>query len=164
MPQNRVVTVLTRLQESYHIKRSLCDRSKLKTKNGAGVSRFLRPSLKWVIITVTRLKKFLLNIKCPILGNFEQYGFVWVWCSKIWFTTVALTENKVEVDLLNIFHYNLPFFQAFLKWQINNKLKVILVFIFSMFYSTLLYSVWRNASNSWGSKPLEKPWTSNSKP
>ena len=109
------------------------------------------------------MKKLLLNIKSPILGNFEQYGFVWVWCSKIWFTTVVLTENKVKVGLLNIFHSSLPCFQALFKWQINNKHKVIPVFIFSIFYSTLLYSVWRNALRSWRSKPLEKPWISNSK-
>ena len=74
----------------------------------------------------------------PILRNFKEYGFAWVYTRKVWFTTVGHTESDAfKEDFLNIFDFTLPSFQALFKRWINNKLKVILVTFTS--YSIKLY-------------------------
>ena len=65
---------------------------------------------------------------------------------------------KFQEDFLIIFHFTLPFFQALFNRWINNKLKVILITIFS---STLLYTIKELLWDNGGSIPLEIPWISN---
>ena len=51
--------------------------------------------LRKLFLDVMQLKGHVkLSLNITLLGNFEQYGFSWVWPSKVWFTAVALTESE----------------------------------------------------------------------
>ena len=70
-------------------------------------------------------------------------------------------------DLLNTFYFNLSFFQAPLKRQLSNKLKVIRVIFtsnFLLYYIVLYYTQFNERLWDHGnSNTYEKPWTCDAK-
>ena len=77
------------------------------------------------------------------------------------------TKVKFKEDFLNIYHFTLPFCQAFFKRWINNKLKSYIVIFTSYFLSYFVVPYYTHFNEKlWdhgGSNSLEKLWISNVK-
>ena len=81
----------------------------------------------------------LLNIYLiSSLGKFWAIR-LWVWPSKVSFTTVVLFESQFQRRFWNTFDFTLSFFQALFKRWGNNKLKLDQPSLFM--FSTILYTI-----------------------
>ena len=74
------------------------------------------------------------------LGKFRAIQ-LWVWPSKVSFTTVVPTEKEFQRRFQNIFDFTLLFFQALLKRRKNNKLKLDESSLLRVFYYILQYTI-----------------------
>ena len=92
----------------------------------------------------------------------DQYGFVWVWSSKVWYKTAALAESEVKRRFPNYFWFHPPVHKVpFTRW-VNDKLKNYTSYLYLtfsiMFKSTLLYPVSQHTLRSWWQQPFGKTW------
>ena len=54
----------------------------------------------------------------------EEYGFVWIWPSKVWCKTAALTKIEVQRWFLKYLRFNPPVTQDLFGRWVNNKHKL----------------------------------------
>ena len=92
----------------------------------------------------------------------DQYGFVWVLPSKVWYKTAALTKSEVQRRFLNYFWFYPPVLQgSFIRW-VNNKLKWSTNHLYFIFYiifkSTLLYPSFTKRFEIMVTATLGKTW------
>ena len=83
---------------------------------------------------VTRNYYYELLLNMNFISNLGKFGAIrlWIWPSKVSFTTIALTEKEFQRRFRNIFDFNHSFFQALQYGEtINLSFKSHLYFIFS---------------------------------